>query len=457
MGSSPPTFELIKSQKKDTKFSFDLYENDTNLIPLLKHNMKACKENLDDEGFEISYRIFNEDFILSNAPKFDNKTESDDLDHEGYDLAISNPPYYKLKKDAPPIIKMKNIVEGAPNIYPLFMALSAISLKKNGQMVLLTSRSYCSGLYFRNFRKWFLKVVKPHKIHLFESRSEVFKRYNVLQEILILTAMKIPLAPEKINVSTSFGEPIEMDNSMVRSFDYHTIVFEKNDDIIIRILTSELDEYIVSKFDEFEYKLNTLGFGVSTGPVVPFRSKDYLLKDVNVGRNSVPLIWMQNIKNGRVIWPIPINNKSIAIENKKESSKLLVPIGNLVLIKRFSVKEGKQRINAGVFLEKKFSTDFIGIENHVNYIFKRDCKLTENEAYGIAALLNSKLYNRYFQMSNGSTQINVTEIINLPFPSLEKIRILGRSIRHLKSEDDVTKERNIIMLLSFDEHISTAL
>lgn len=94
-------------------------------------------------------------------------------------------------------------------------------------------------------------------------------------------------------------------------------------------------------------------------------------------------------------------------------------------------------------METFLKADYIGIENHVNYIYKINGELSEDEVHGITALLNSKLYNKYFQMVNGSTQVNASEINNIPFPSIEKIKSIGGSVRKGKENDDIKTEKII--------------
>ena len=446
--------EYIKSLQTKIKVSFDLYENDSVVIPLLEENMNICKDDMAAKGIEINYKIFNDDFILSNAAIFNGRVNFDE-EKDGYDFVISNPPYYKLNKESKQVVEMKEIVSGQPNIYTLFMAVSAKLLKNGGQMTVLTPRSYCSGLYFKKFRKWFLNVIKPQKIHLFESRKEIFKKYDVLQENVILTAKKTSTIPEHILISLSEGIPNE--KLSVKKTTYDEIIIETKNDIVMRIPTSELDDLIAANIDEFDDNLETLGFKVSTGPVVPFRATNFLLKKSNGSKDVIPLIWMHNIENGMVKWPLKKNNIPIGLKNTTECENILKPNKNYVLIKRFSAKEGKQRINAGIYLKKSLKSDYIGIENHVNYLYKKDGELTLDEAYGIAALLNSKLYNRYFQITNGSTQVNAFEIRNLPLPSIKIIKNIGDLIQKLNSTDDISKEKIVINTLKIDEKISREL
>jgi len=447
--------EYLKSLDKKIKIVFDLYENDPNIVPILSLNMKACQEDMIRKGFDISYRVFNDDFVLSNVPTLNNQNENHEADQTVYDLVIANPPYYRLRKGSPQLVRIKSIVDGPPNIYPLFMALAAKLLKNGGQMTALTPRSYCSGWYYRKFRNWFLGIVKPYKIHVFESRKEVFKEYGVLQENVILSAKKTLDTPKDVMISVSRGIPNQNEEQNVRHTPYERVVVRKHNDLVIRIPTSMLGELISAYIDKFKNDLNSLGFKVSTGPVVPFRAKDFLSTETS--GSSVPLIWMHNIVNGVVRWPLEKENKPTRIRKTRESKSILIPSRNYVLVKRFSTKEGKQRINAGIYLRDTFDSDYIGIENHVNYIYKKEGELTINETYGLAALLNSKLYNIYFQVSNGNTQVNATEINSLPLPSLETIREIGNSVRNLEKEDTILKEHAIMNTLRIDKVISRGL
>ena len=448
--------EYIKSLNEEVRVSFDLYENDRNLVNLLRLTMEECKRRVSDTGSEVSYRIMNEDFILSNSLMDDDPVEDSGDIHGDYDFAICNPPYYKIRKHSPEACKMKGIVEGQPNIYPLFMALSALSLKIGGQIVTLTPRSYCSGLYFRRFRKWFLGVVKPQKLHIFESRRAVFKRFDVLQENVVLTAARTSEAPNSVLISVSDGVP-RGPTIQPRKTAYDKVVIKRGCDILMRIPSSELDELIAIHVDGYVNSSETIGLKVSTGPVVPFRAKESLSEDPSCCCNHTPLLWMHNIIEGKIEWPIARKGKPIIVKNSDESSRILIPNKNYVLIKRFSTKEGKRRIEAGIYFRKQFDGDSIGVENHVNYVGKEKGELTEDEAHGVLALLSSRLYNRYFQMTNGNTQVNAREISSMPFPSLKALRQIGVSVRFLEFGDWERRERIILEELGVDRRIENGL
>ena len=105
-----------------------------------------------------------------------------------YDLIISNPPYYKLNKSSPKALALQQYVYGQPNIYAFFMLLSGMLLNETGEMVFITPRSFCSGLYYSKIRRWFVNTLTLDRLHLFETRKDVFVDDEILQENLIFHA-----------------------------------------------------------------------------------------------------------------------------------------------------------------------------------------------------------------------------------------------------------------------------
>jgi adenine-specific DNA-methyltransferase len=111
-----------------------------------------------------------------------------------------------------------------------------------------------------------------------------------------------------------------------------------------------------------------------------------------------------------------------------------VPARNYVLLKRFSSKEEKRRLTAGCFLRRQAPSTHLGIENHVNYVYHGERELTEDETFGIAALFNSRLIDRYFRAISGNTQVNATEIRAMSFLDLEWLGRIGKQVRRNTAE-----------------------
>lgn len=149
-----------------------LYETDRGIVPLLDNNMKRCRSVLKAANHHLTYEIREGDFILSNPQAFQQQMLFDlSSPVDRVDAVIMNPPYFKIQKSSEYARLMEHIVHGQPNIYALFMALSAEMLHPGGELVAITPRSFCSGLYFRSFRRWFFKRMSLRHIHLFEWRE----------------------------------------------------------------------------------------------------------------------------------------------------------------------------------------------------------------------------------------------------------------------------------------------
>ena len=192
-----------------------------------------------------------------------------------------------------------------------------------------------------------------------------------------------------------------------------------------RLPVGELDEQIIASFDKWEGSLEKYGLKVSTGPVVPFRAKSFLSDNVEPTGAYVPLLWMNNVRAQDVSWPLTDSGKQQYIEWSKQSEKLLVPVSNYVLIRRFSTKKETRRLIAAPLFGEKFDFRFVGLENHLNFIYRHEGTLTTEESVGISTMLNCALVDRYFRIINGNTQVNAIDLRRLPLSSLGVIKILG--------------------------------
>src|SRR4030042_2551803 len=418
--------EKLLSRKKPVSLVIDAFENDLEIITFLKRVLQECKKDLEEKGSKVEFNVLTKDFILTNEPYL----SGPGLFERGerfYDFVISNPPYYKVGTESAYSKMMAQLICGQPNIYAFFMTMAASMLADKGEMVFITPRSFCSGLYYKNFRKWFLRKSRITRIHIFESRKGIFDKDEVLQENIIIKASKNG-KEGIVTITTSKDKDLNVLGRI--EVDYSDIVSPKNGESFIRIPTSELDVKILHIIDKWPSTLNKQGVQISTGPVVDFRAKEHLRQGLTKG--SVPLVWMHNMQNMRVVWPSKKNKKPAAIASTEKTSPLVLPVKNYVLLKRFTSKEQRRRLDAAVLKQSEFPHESVGIENHVNYIHKPKGSLSVGEAFGIAALLNTGLIDNYFRSLNGHTQVNATEIRNVPLPDLSVLKKIGEVVSKAK-------------------------
>ena len=396
---------------------FDLFETDHDVAPLLHKTAESCRRALSVAGHQMTYQIVRDDFVLSMAPEEATLfTEPREL----YDLVITNPPYFKINKASCYAKAMSQIVHGQPNIYALFLAVSVSLLKTGGSMVAITPRSFCNGLYFREFRRWFLDRMSLDRAHLFHSRSDTFRETSVLQESLITLSTRNDARSGATIVSSSPGR--DLNAVQEQTLPTREIVDPLDSDRIIYLPETAQDAEIVRVAQQWDQRFETHGLRISTGPVDMFRASEFLLDEPSDG---VPLLSAHNVSRFETKWPVAKAKWPLAFVDAAESQKHLLPVRNYVLLKRFSAKEEKRRLTAGCLLRRDFPSPRVAIENHLNYIYHAERELTPAETYGIAAVFNSAFFDRYFRTFSGNTQVNATEIRLLHFPDLQAVERIG--------------------------------
>ncbi len=414
------------------KIELHLFETEPALAQLLKSNMENCKRTLSDSGHSLTYTIHREDFISAASPYLDEQLPFEKPSvPDGFDGVIMNPPYFKVRKDSPHARLMQRVVHGQPNAYAFFLTLAARLLRDDGELVAITPRSFCNGLYFRGFRAWFFQRMALDHIHLFESRTEAFKESDVLQESVITKSHRLGKPTNTTSLTSSFGKKIRGGQPVVE-LPTRDIIDNSCGEHLVKIPVAEDDREIMRLVEALPQRFEETGLRISTGPVVTFRATELLLREQN-GEAAVPLLMPHNIKPFRTVWPIFRKQHPVAIIDSEVSRnrKLLVPTRNYVVLKRFSAKEEKRRLTAACLMRAEQKTKHIGLENHLNYIYHAHRELTEEEIFGVAALFNSLLIDRYFRIFSGNTQVNATEIRNLHFPDLSTAARIGKQVRQL--------------------------
>ena len=419
--------EHIASKSLSKRMHIDAYENDPALVKLLYRSLHHASQWAQDRGVKLTFNVLNTDFVLSSRQLSAKST------FRPYDIIISNPPYLKISADDPRSIALCEVVHGQPNIYALFMTASVLLVKTTGSLVYITPRSFASGHYFKAFREFFFANLQPVRVHLFESRKDLFSDQSVLQENVIIQASKNK-SPDHIVVSYSVNSD-NLDSSRENIIPVQYALYYNGKDTILRLPLDKADDLVIEIVDSWTSRLADYNLQISTGPVVPFRVEKYMRTQSNAAPDCcVPLLWMCNVHPMRITWPSnghknrDSSNQFIVNDNNTRAKHLLVANKTMVLLRRFSTKEEKRRLIAAPLFRSQIDFDFIGIENHLNYIYNPYSDMSPDEAQGLSALLNSDLIDRYFRICNGNTQVGAIEIRAIPLPPIDLIRELGRKL-----------------------------
>jgi adenine-specific DNA-methyltransferase len=424
------------------------YETD----PDMQNALRAALEDLTrwaaKYGTEVKVKVEKADFVAAHAHvlKANGQLFGSQLT-KPFDVVIANPPYFKIPKSDARARAAATVVYGQPNIYALFMAAAAALLHEGGEFLFITPRSFASGPYFRQFRERFFNDLRPTSVHLFGSRRDAFSRDEVLQENIILRGVREDgwqsrRSQFELHISSSAGIA-DLDHCATRSLPLDEALSKPGTDRIFRLPILRSEDDAVKLVDSWTDSLHGLGMNISTGPVVPFRSIEFLANTGVPANSYVPLIWMNHVHAMRVSFSNGIRKPQYIKRSASEKS-LLLPNRNYVLLRRFSAKEEARRLVAAPWIRHASPCQLLGIENHLNYIYRSGDELTEDEAFGLAALLNSRLLDTYFRVSSGNTQVSATELRAMPLPPIDRIVRIGRRVKlpdgELEKLDEIVEE-----------------
>lgn len=412
--------QTLTSQTNVKKVDVTCYETDQDVLGLLYNNLKWIKDN---SRVDISYKVIEDNYIVGQAFEY-NGLLGADLNPKKYDYVISNPPYKKIGKSTNEASSMPDICYGSPNLYFLFMQMGVFNLKEEGELVFIVPRSWTSGAYFKKFREKFLNEVVLEHIHLFVSRDKVFEQEAVLQETMIIKARKTSKGPESVKITTTNGNS---DFSDITIFEAPYNMVVSGDHKYVFLLTCQDEVDTVKKVNMWNNTLPGMGLKMKTGLTVDFRNRE-VLRNYDEEK-AVPLFYSQHIQDGKVVFPVGKENEYIVTNQ----NGLLQDNKNYLFVKRFTSKEEKRRLQCGVYLARKYPEyPAISTQNKLNFITGKEA-LSDCIVCGLYVIFNSTLYDDYYRILNGSTQVNSTEINSIPVPPLDYIERMGRELINVKN------------------------
>lgn len=427
--------EASRNTHTPSNIHAELFEIDPKMIDGLNLTIQSCANFLENRQLNISGNINETDFIEWGVENILAQNSFFSKNFVEFTHCIMNPPYSKIRNDSKYRKLLRQIGIETGNLYSAFLAISIHLLASGGELVAIVPRSFCNGPYFKPFRDILIKNMSLRHLHVFDSRKDAFKDDDVLQENIILHAIKN--APQENVIITSSSGP-EFDFLTQREVSFDKVVKPNDPDKFIHIAVSDFEQMIIDRISVFSSTLSATGIEVSTGPVVDFRLKEDISQQFK--ENTYPLIYPGHFSKNNVDWPKPAGKKPNAIKESGNSSQYLMPSGHYVLTKRFSSKEEKRRIVAALFQPESVPGEKVGFENHLNVFHTKKQGLEPEIAKGLALYLNSTLIDRYFRQFSGHTQVNATDLKTLHYPTRETLLRLGQQINgDFPTQEDVDK------------------
>jgi adenine-specific DNA-methyltransferase len=434
--SASAIVHLAQAENPPTEIEVVAYELDATLRGFLDLTFEQGSRLCSERGIKLTATVAIGDFMTAAAEILSD--EQPDL----FDLAILNPPYYKVRSDSEQRKAISALGFEAPNIYAGFLGAAIKLVRNGGHVVSITPRSFTNGTYFRQFRSFLLDSVAIRRMHVFDSRSRAFKEDEVLQENLILHAQRGDW-PGEVTLSASEGPGAAI---RMRTVPMSRVVYDGDPERFIHLIVDDAGDAVAEAMARMPHTLAELGLQVSTGPVVDFRVKD-LLRDMP-GAGTVPLIYPGHFERGRIVWPQPDLGKANALDTGgRHIPRLTVPRADYVLLRRFSAKEERRRVVAAVIEGRDFESPALGLENHLNYFHQRGAGLSAELARGLALYLNSTFVDEYFRQFSGHTQVNASDLRNIRYPSIEQLKGVGSHIGSIAGPDQEAIDELVMLTI----------
>lgn len=400
---------------------------ETRIFSYATESLSLCKSTFEKAGGNFNSNFSQSDYILNGC---DNYGVSDK--GISYTHVIMNPPYKKISTSSEYRQALKAAGIETVNLYAGFVALAIQQLVHGGELVVIIPRSFCNGPYYQAFRSFMLKETAIRHIHIFDSRSNAFSGDKVLQENVIVHLVKgedqnevtITSSPVADFHLDEESQTVTASDMTTRTVPFSSIVTPNDKQKFIHVAANNRDQAIIEKLAPFNSTLDELEIKVSTGPVVDFRHKDDLRKNIEPG--AVPLIYPVHLSGG-VNWPLDSKKPNAIAVSKKSKSWLWKHCGQYVIVRRFSSKEERRRIVA-TFYDSGLPGELIGFENKLNVFHKNKTGLDVDLALGLYVYLNCSLLDKYYRLFGGHTQVNATDLRNIHYPTAEILRSIGSKI-----------------------------
>lgn len=404
------------------------YENNAEFCAMLEDNLERIRKKArHDYGVKLFYTVYEENYILDAQNHY--TVTFFDATPDTFDLIICNPPQGFIEKASDEARVAGGVTQIKINEAFLFAKMARAHLEEDGQLVCMLPTTVATATELKNFRLEMSEHLSISRIHLFVGVQKNKSRATPLKKNIIIAYRKGE-APENISITTSTDHGTPEKTVTLPPLPYRFVV--KEGGVALTLPKSAEDTQIVRYLSSFPETLSSLGLKMYTGLVIDSRVSEMLFSEPT--RGAVPLFRPNCISGGVIRFPLPIKNQYIAplSENLVQRNK------NMIFIKRVPAKGDERFLNCAIYIAAGLpSYRYISTHNKINFIDtrERNAEMNTRFVWGLFALLNSTIYDRYLSIVSKSTQINSKEMQNLPLPERHIIENIGVHLMTLRATD----------------------
>ena len=408
--------EICKRAPSCKQIFLTCYENCEDFIPMLEDNLERIRKKCrHDYGVKLFITVYREDYIIDAKNHY--TVTFFDTEEDKYDIVISNPPTELIEKGSDAALSAGGVTQLKVSAAFLFARMACRHLEDGGQLVTVLPTTYATASALTSLRREMAEKLSVNKIHLFVGKQKNLSRATPLKKNFIISYIKSDKpADVLITTSTDAGKSV----TELSPLPYDFVVDEK--DGTLTLPKSVEDTKIVRYISSFPETLSSLGLKMSTGLIIDSKCEGLLFTEPV--KSSVPIIRPQAIKGGTIEFPQPIKKQYLVPVNPSLTQKNK----NLIIIKRIPAKSDERFVNASIYLASQLPAyKYISTHNKINFIDTKDknSEITARFAFGLFAILNSTVYDRFISIISKSKQINSKEMKDLPLPPRNIIENIG--------------------------------
>ena len=412
--------EVCKRCPSAAQIFITAYENNPIFLPMLKDNLERIRKKArHDYGVKLYVTVYEENYLTDSKNHY-TVSLADNVVEDKFDLILCNPPLDLIDKYSPEAEAVGKVTQLKTAAGYLFCRLAAKHLEEGGQLVIMLPTTASTSAGLAPFRKEMANSLALCKIHLFVGKQKNTKRAIPLKKSFILAYANAE-KKDTITVTTSTDNGATV--VALPPVPYGFVV--DSGDGTLTLPKSVEDTKIVKHISDLPETLSSLGLKMSTGLILDSRCEGLLFTEPMKG--TVPVLRPSAIKGGQIKVPQPIKRQYLM----PNSEKLVQRNKNMIIIKRVPAKGDDRFVNSAIYMAAQLpGYKYISTHNKINFIdtIDKNEEISPRLAFGLFALLNSTIYDRYISIMSKSKQINSKEMKDLPLPPRNIIENIGMRV-----------------------------